>query len=235
MSLLCLEASLVEEDKPMLRTRLALSITLLANLVPLAGIVFFKWDVSTLVFLYWIENLIVGGFTIVRLAIARADTSGEHISKVFMILFFSFHFGIFCAVHGMFLQSFFGVPDLLTHVLPAGIGVTSLFLPTLVYSIGRGLLRGPATWATWAILGLVVSHGVSFIQRDLLGGPDTRESPAKTMVAPYPRIVLLHIAILATGFITLNAGSPSLLLVLLVLLKTGADVALHIRKRGHKP
>ena len=33
-----------------------------ANLLPLAGVVFFGWDAGVILVLYWAENLVVGSF-----------------------------------------------------------------------------------------------------------------------------------------------------------------------------
>ena len=38
----------------------SLSTLIGANLIPLAGVFFFVWDVTFIVLLYWIENLIAG-------------------------------------------------------------------------------------------------------------------------------------------------------------------------------
>ena len=52
------------------------------------------------------------------------------------------------------------------------------------------------------------------------------------MGSPYGHIVVMHIAILAGGFLTMAIGSPAPLLVVLVVLKTVLDVSLH--NREHK-
>lgn len=39
---------------------------LAANLVPVAGVFVFDWDVFPLVLLFWLENVIVGGFPVLR-------------------------------------------------------------------------------------------------------------------------------------------------------------------------
>ena len=45
---------------------------------------------------------------------------------------------------------------------------------------------------------------------------------------PYQRVVVLHVTVLAGGFVVLLLGQPTLALVLLVLLKTGADLRAHV-------
>ncbi len=41
------------------RRRLSLVVLVLVNLLPLAGVLFFDWDVAALVILYWSENLVL--------------------------------------------------------------------------------------------------------------------------------------------------------------------------------
>jgi len=52
------------------------------------------------------------------------------------------------------------------------------------------------------------------------------------MGQPYARVVVMHIAIIFGGFLTAAFGSPVGLLVMLVVMKTLIDVALH--NRQHK-
>jgi hypothetical protein len=53
------------------------------------------------------------------------------------------------------------------------------------------------------------------------------------MNAPYRRIAVLHIAIIAGGFLVASLGSPLGLLAALVALKIGMDIMLH--NRAHAP
>jgi hypothetical protein len=52
------------------------------------------------------------------------------------------------------------------------------------------------------------------------------------MNAPYRRIAVLHIAIIAGGFLVASLGSPMGLLVVLVALKIGMDIMLHNRSHS---
>ena len=45
---------------------------------------------------------------------------------------------------------------------------------------------------------------------------------------PYQRVILLHVTVLAGGFVVMLLGQPLLALVLLVLLKTAVDVQAHV-------
>src|SRR5215218_6748545 len=90
------------------------------NTVPLLGVLIFDWSLFSIVFLYWIENGIVGFFNVLKIAWARKPASSEgrftingrpagRASKLFIIPFFIFHYGMFWTVHGVFVIVFFGL------------------------------------------------------------------------------------------------------------------------------
>ncbi|HYL56317.1 MAG TPA: DUF6498-containing protein [Gemmatimonadales bacterium] len=79
-----------------------------ANLVPLAGVLFFGWSVYATLLLFWVENVIVGAFNILRMLAATPDNPLAWVTKVFMIPFFTFHYGMFVMVHGIFVLQLFG-------------------------------------------------------------------------------------------------------------------------------
>jgi predicted permease len=80
-----------------------------ANLIPFAGVFFFGWDVSFIVLLYWLENLIVGFYNILKMATVKTTAKAAMLHKLFVIPFFCIHYGGFCAVHGVFLTVFFKI------------------------------------------------------------------------------------------------------------------------------
>lgn len=72
---------------------------LLAHLVPLYGALFGGWDVATILALYWLENVVTGIFSGLRIRLAQARSAGERGLEVF----FGMHYGLFTVVHGVFL------------------------------------------------------------------------------------------------------------------------------------
>lgn len=49
--------------------RLAISTLLALNAVPLIGVLQFNWASFDLIFLYWLENLVIGGFVVLRMLV----------------------------------------------------------------------------------------------------------------------------------------------------------------------
>ncbi|MEO0722601.1 MAG: DUF6498-containing protein [Pseudomonadota bacterium] len=75
------------------------------DLLPLIAIFGFGWGLNELVIFYWMENVIIGLGVWLRLfTLATAARKGE---AWFLMVFFPVHYGMFCAVHGVFLFSLF--------------------------------------------------------------------------------------------------------------------------------
>jgi hypothetical protein len=81
-------------------------------------------------------------------------------------------------------------------------------------------------------LALLVSHGVSFLLVYLGQREYEHTTVAELMNEPYRRIAVLHVAIIAGGFLVVQLGSPLALLVALVALKIGMDIILHNRSHA---
>ncbi len=197
-----------------------------ANMAPLLGVWFFGWDVFTIVLLYWLENVIVGLFTVVKIVLAglffvpkdldTPDTKaaigiGRAFTCLFMVPFFMFHYGLFTFVHGVFVFVLFSGGDSVDS--PSSLifdGIGSELTPSLLAAIGV----------------LVLEHGFHFA-RDYVGSRKYRTTnPIIAMMRPYPRIVVLHLAILFGALPILLLQLPSASLVILIALKTVLDLAL---------
>lgn len=197
------------------------------NIIPLVGVFWFGWDAGTIVFLYWLENVIIGLLNIPKIFACRtipqikphrsiegadrfavpepykrAPTGG----LIFLSVFFAFHYGMFCFGHYFFLKS--------TYKTLPGLGE---FLPALLSPV-----------LFWSLLGLALSHVISMLVNFYGKGEYKTRTPNKQMFIPYSRIVLLHIVIILSGFVALATGQGVATLFLLVLFKLGFDLAAHV-------
>jgi len=200
-----------------------------ANLAPLGGVLFLGWDAGAIVLFYWMENVIIGFYNVLRMATVKVETPLYPLGKLFAIPFFCIHFGGFCAVHGMFVLVFLNLgkgPDLLPsgHTWPLHL----VFVQLLVSVIVR-LWQNRPPGMEWPVLALFLSHGISFVQNHFVKGERASLTIGQLMARPYRRIVLLHITLIAGGLPVMLLGSPAPLLFILVALKTGMDVWLHLR------
>lgn len=188
---------------------------LAANLVPLFGVVLFGWKVFLIIFLYWMENVIIGVLNVLRMLCNQPDNIGLWFFKLFIIPFFMVHYGLFTAVHGMFVFSMFG-NEMIGEVTPHA-----------VYSFVQtpeGLLLG--------LLVLFFSHVFSFFFNYLYQGEYKKTNLNALMVQPYKRVIILHVVILFGGFLVLGLGSPVPALILLVVLKSVIDLTAHQKEHA---
>lgn len=195
-----------------------------ANTVPLAGVLFFGWNVWTILIVYWLENGVVGAINVLKMRRAEGPyvpgkvsmtmngRSVDAASKAALIPFFILHYGIFWTVHGVFV---------LTLPLFASIGP------------GRGAAGSPPSiWTiALAIVALVVSHGLSYKLNYIGRGEYLRTSAANQMFAPYGRLVVLHITIIVGALAIGLTGAPAAAIVVLIVLKTVLDLGLHFAER----
>ena len=218
-----------DSNKPLQKPSLSIIALMVANLVPLIGGVFLGWDAAAIVLLYWIENLIVGIFNVLRMFLVKVESRSKQFQKLFMIPFFCIHFGGFCAVHGFFLLVFFkiGSPDAVLSDSGAWMG--ALIFLQLLYGVVMQLWHGRPPWLEWPVVGLFVSHGMSFIRNFIYGQQYLSLKVKSIMMRPYKRIVLMHVVIILGAVLIMKLGSPVALLSLLIFLKVALDIWLHVK------
>jgi len=199
-----------------------------ANIVPLWGVCFLKWNAFYIILLYWSENLAVGFYNILKIATAKVQHPIEHIGKLFFIPFFVIHYGGFMAVHGLFVLGFAGKTE---GPLFSGKAWPCFFVfVQLLIGVIRQMFLAIPPHMKLAILALFISHGISFVYNYLLKGEYATAKTKDLMNQPYSRVVVLHIAIIAGGFLVMAIGSPVPLLFVLVAGKIILDVKMHLRE-----
>jgi len=201
----------------------------LANLVPLGGVFLFGWDAATLILLYWIENVVVGIYNILKIALVKTASPAGHLGKLLSIPFFCLHFGGFCAVHGLFLLVFFKIGDS-GDLFPKDPWPAHLVFLQMLISVIKTLWHNLPNGMGWPVIMLFISHGISFVQNYLGKKEYTSFTVGKLMNQPYKRIVLMHITIIAGGVPIMLMDSPIPLLCILVVLKVGMDISLHVKE-----
>ncbi len=194
--------------------RLSVPILVAANLVPLAGVLLWGWDVFLVLLLFWCENVIIGVFGIARMIVAgESDSAAESLVRP---LIFLVHYGIFMFGHFMVLFELFSgyAGDPGRTVEPADY---------------YGLALDERNWL--ALLALFVSHGWSFVENYMGRREHERLTPVEAMALPYRRMVITHVALILGGALLAKTGQPLGGLILLVLIKIVMDVRFH--KREH--
>jgi hypothetical protein len=222
-----------------------------ANAMPLLALLSGRWGAGDVLIVYWLENVAVGLWAAVRVGTASLDlpvagTShpatgarpADQWSRAFgevvrqsgdpraaaavglfarfaLLGFFCLHFGGFTLVHGIF-----------TFSLAGQAGTTGSF--------GGYLML---------LLALITSHGLSTAIHWFARGERTCVGPQRVMGQVYPRVVVMHLAVLGAGWLLVGSGPLDLSAVwgdaarlapglLLIGIKVVADVMGHVREHA---
>ncbi|MFC1722259.1 DUF6498-containing protein [Patescibacteria group bacterium] len=192
-----------------MRQKNSLISLILVNLYPIVGVIFFGWNLSSILFLYWFENLVLGFYNVLKMLMAqKPNVRGVQISgiggkrndfsKKAMVLFFVVHYGMFTFVHGIFLLA--------------------MVANNFVFQLG---LLTP-------IILLFVSHGVSYFTNFIGKREYERVSSEDLMISPYLRIMVMHLTVIfGSWFIIRINGQMIGPLVVLTIIKTIVDLLSH--------
>lgn len=169
------------------------------------------WPIMLLLWPYWAQSLIIGWFARRRiLALQQFSTANLFVGskpveatpevRDQIAFFLALHFGIFHAVYFGFLLA----GSLLTDAAQ-GIGLRDLGLLALL------------CLAFW------IGQALDF-RRVTAEDRSYTPSLGKLLLLPYPRVLPMHLIIICGAFI----GGGPVVLTLFVLLKTAADVTMHV-------
>lgn len=173
----------------------------ISNLVIISLAVLQKWDVSEVLWVYWMQSVIIGLFQFFRiLSLKKFSTEKFTINnqsvlpspktKTFTAIFFAFHYGFFHFIYAIFLFNFF----------------TKQPLDFIYISIG-GLI-------------FFLNHTFSYFHNKLTDEQKT-QNIGQLMFTPYVRIVPMHLIIVFCAIL----GQSTLLIFLI--LKTLTDLIMH--------
>jgi hypothetical protein len=210
------------------RDRIALAFLVAVNLIPIAGVLWLDWDLASIIILYWLENLVIGFYTILKMLHLQG------LGALFPAAFFCLHYGAFCGVHGIFVLTLTGGDGLGGQLFPSGEDswpAHLVFIQMLVRAV-QHILDTAAPGVLLAWLGLFLSHGLSLLLNYFQGGEYRTSEVKSLMSAPYKRIAVLHVAIIAGAWGINALGSPLVLLVALVIVKIVLDIQLH--RKAHR-
>lgn len=212
-----------------------------ANLLPMFGVLFLHWSVTDILYTYWLETVIIGTITVLKMLKAKGIPDLERWTKIdpelkkitptqitvmrtVCIPFFILHYGGFLSGYIFFIN---------------------LGLPTLLYWTSPAVITSPQTWGVLvSAAGLFASHWLSYKQNFIAKEEFRKTNFVTLMFAPYKRIFVLHLTILLGVFaivltsVGLNAiiGNPeflvrisqTLVLIIFIILKIAVDKKFHL-------
>jgi hypothetical protein len=189
------------------------SVLVAANLLPLVAVLTGSAGLGDVFVIYWFENVVVWFTTTIKILTARASdaAAGRNVTLLgnfLLAAFFTFHFGIFTFVHGVFSFT--------------------------IARLTGGFTGEPKTWLI-VLLAITASHVVSLGLNWFGQGERNAATVRKAMALPYPRMLVLHVSVLAAWFLLLGlphvAADAVVPVAFLCGLKTAVDAWFHLRER----
>ena len=207
----------------------SLLILIAVNIFPIIGVLFLGWSSISVIFIYIIETVIIGLFNIPKMIMAKADFDAKLIKnkelsspitgqkktketkegclKAFLIPFFLIHYNFFIVIQGIFIYF-------------------------IAKHIGQQEVE-PQSFLTYdyllSILFIVGSHAYSFYNNYVKKEEYKKASAIKLMFAPYKRIMIQQVTVLAGSFLIFYFEAPIIFMLVLIFLKIFFDVRAHYK------
>jgi hypothetical protein len=189
-----------------------------ANLLPVWGVLEGTLSVGDVFLVYWYENLVIWGCTTVKLRTVEdgrshsmATMNGALMPPKFDATFFALHYGIFTAVHGVF---------------------------SILIAVFAGV--SGSWWALALTMAAITASHLVSLAVNWFGNDERLHTRAGVvMFVPYPRMIVLHVGVIL-GFMFALGGSEAfggewdgevLSVAVLCGLKTLVDLGLHLTER----
>jgi hypothetical protein len=214
-------------------------VLILANLIPVAGVLLFDWNVLSILMLYWAESVVIGIINVLRMICCQNDNilqglplpggrslpkevstaMSQGMSRVsvngikfFLVPFFTVHYGGFCFGHLSLLLVFSS-----GGLAPLGVASSKLdpWEPSFLI----------------AVAAIFFSHLLSFFTNYIGNDEYKRASLFVLMFRPYGRIITMQFAILFGAAFVMFFGSPLPMLLILIAAKIVIDLRLHGKER----
>ncbi len=192
-------------------------VLIIANLLPIFGVLFFDWEVIDLLLIYWAESLIIGLFGILKMLVVAKIK--KQISIIARAIFYCIHYGFFMYGHLVIIFLIFA-----REKIQEG---------WYIFSVPPFMSEAFSTiWL--ALIFLFISHAISFFV-NFIGKKEFKEmvqKPNTMMFLPYKRIYVMHLSLLFGGFLVNLAGSHMTGLILFIILKIILDTKAHLKEHG---
>jgi hypothetical protein len=200
-----------------------------ANLIIIVFAVTENWPITTIMWIYWSQSLIIGFFNVIKMLTAKVKVSPQEtlkqkapksfnfFHKLFLAGFFCIHFGAFHFAYFEFLK----MAPFSVSVAATETDFSIIFFTSILFFVNH-----------------LFSYFYNFIIRKEREMNYT--ALGKLFVYPYIRIVPMHLTIIfggllsTIGFIFGFKEASFVVLLLFLFLKTSADLLMHNLEHNRK-
>ena len=176
-----------------------------ANLPVVAGVAFLGWRMHEVMYLYWLDCMVLGLFTFLR--VLRCEPERPEEKPLAAVMFLLVYTGLLLFFE-LFIRSFFTPPGVDRHHADLTTVLAALFSR-------QGMFLG--------FLAMVVSHVVGFVAY-LFAGKFRVKEPRDATAQAGTRIAVLMMYLLAGGIANQVLGSPLIAVLLFVGVKVFYDL-----------
>jgi hypothetical protein len=187
---------------------------LISNLLIALFTIIEKQSVLNVLWVYWFQSVIIGVFNFFKIlslkeyAVDRLRVNNKPVkqtkaAKITVATFFLFHYGFFHFVYAMFLSAFISIG----RISSGGIDVAFILLTSLIFFVNY------------------FGEFIFSFKRE----QSSIQSLPLLMMAPYKRIIPMHLTIILAGFVLVGsefgATNPNIIILLIFIgLKTFMDL-----------
>ena len=171
------------------RRLISLAVMALANLLPVLGFVFSDWNLYELMTLYWVENVIIGVFTVLKMLSVDNDSVADDKEILTAVPPFMVYF-LLCFGQVILIQVIF--QKFLPPLSPEETWLEGWHRMGDFFNFAFVQLK-------WVVLAMALSHGFSFVYDYNLGGEKYRTTLRKLWFLPGGRLIVMMTIIMITA------------------------------------
>lgn len=196
-----------------------------ANCLPLGGVLFLGWDIPTVLFVYWLESMIIWLFSAIKLFMAGYKSG----VMIYGAMMFTITYPILLYVFLLVIRA--------TVMMMSGDTITaannpynSSIIDQVIY-----LFTNFSGSIILSMISLLASHTYSFLT-NFLGKKEYKSDRHQTfndlMYAPYKRVVAMYVTLLGGSILAAIFSAPQAFIIVLVVMKIIADLLAHMVEHG---
>jgi hypothetical protein len=189
-------------------------VLLFTNFLPILGVIYFQWDLYSIMLLFWLETLIIAVLSLFKMLLCSPKDVWLWLKKPFIIIYLGIQYVFLIISCGLAISYLFG-GDFYEIVNAPSLDLLSRY-------IQKYQLFG-------ALVGLGVSRCFSLAVNYIGKGEYKQSTIRSLMYQPFGQIVVIEIVIIITGLIIKIAGAPLIGLILLIVIKIYLDMMSHLK------
>ncbi len=167
---------------------ITLGVAVLANLLPLVSVLLGWMSVADVVVAYWLDLVIVGGFSIIRILTATGSPRDDVPNLVARVVFFVIGYGLLVVLQAMFLVMIFG----------ADVTIVTEFVDRIGFLSTDEEITAGTAWLP-VVIGLFVSELVALLLDWFARGERHQYGPQFAFMLPFGRMIPMVVVMSVGG------------------------------------